>query len=168
MDIPVGLKRTVVLCILRSKEGLLLLCRSEEPLVGKYVPVGGHLEPFETPKAAAIREVREETGVTIDDATLRGILTETSPTKYNWMIYVYSADIEPMTPPDCSEGKLEWISHDRLSEIPTPLTDHFMYDYVSNSQFFVLDAVYNEKIELLTLTNELTGQVLYNNKDTKV
>ena len=130
-------------------------------MIGKYVPVGGHLEPFETPRDAAIREVKEETGVMIDAVTLRGILTETSPTNYNWMVYVYSADIEPIAPPVCSEGKLEWISPKRLGEIPTPITDRFMYDYVSNSQFFVLDAIYDEKIELVKLVNELTGEVLY-------
>jgi 8-oxo-dGTP diphosphatase len=161
MDVPVGLKRTVVLCILRSKAGLLLLCRSEEPLIGKYVPVGGHLEPFETPREAALREVKEETGVTIEEVTLRGILTETSPTKYNWMVYVYSVDIEHMEPPYCNEGKLEWIAPNQLGDIPTPLTDRFIYDFVSISQFFVLDAIYDEKIELVKLTDELNGKTLY-------
>ena len=161
MDIPVGLKRVVVLCVLRSKAGLLLLCRSEEPLVGMYVPVGGHLEPYETPKSAVIREVKEETGITIQDATLRGFLTETSPSTYNWMCYVYSADVDAISPPECKEGKLKWISLDSIKDIPTPLTDRFMYDYIAKSEFFVLDSIYNEKLELLKLVDELSGEVLF-------
>jgi 8-oxo-dGTP diphosphatase len=161
MSIPIGLKKAAVLCILRSDAGFLLLRRNKEPNLGKYVPVGGHLEPFETPRAAAIREVKEETGISIEEIHLRGIMTETSPTEYNWIIYLYTADISPIPPMECVEGTLEWVARERLDTIPTPTTDMFIYDYVSRSQFFVFDAVYDENVELITLVDELSGTVLF-------
>ena len=156
-----GLKKAAVSCILRSEEGFLLLCRSKEPNLGKYVPIGGHLEPFETPKAAAIREVKEEAGISIEEPRLVGILTETSPTDYNWIIYIYTADIPAIPPVECAEGTLKWVAQEQLSTIPIPTTDGFIYDYLSRSEFFVFDAVYDENIELITLVDELSGRVLF-------
>ncbi len=52
--VPFGLKRTATLCILRNDNNCLLLKRLREP------PVGGKLDPFESPLNAAIRETFEE------------------------------------------------------------------------------------------------------------
>jgi len=161
MSIPIGLKKAAVLCILRSDAGFLLLRRSKEPHLGKYVPIGGHLEPFETPRQAVIREVKEEAGISIEEPRLRGILTETSPTNYNWIVYIYTADIPAIPPVECAEGTLEWVAPERLHTIPIPTTDGFIYDYLSRSEFFVCDAVYDENVELITLVDELSGTMLF-------
>ena len=92
---------------------------------------------------------------------IRGIMTETSPVDYNWTVYVYSAETDPIIPPPCPEGKLEWIPLNRLKDIPTPLTDQFMYDYLAKNQFFIFDAIYDKDTELMKLVDELTGNVLY-------
>jgi len=42
-----------------------------------------------------------------------------------------------------------------------PTTDGFIYDYLSRSQFFVLDAVYDENVKLIRLVDELSGSVLF-------
>jgi len=161
MNIPIGLKKAAVLCILRSEAGFLLLRRSKEPNLGKYTPIGGHLEPFETPRQAVIREVKEETGISIEKPRFRGILTETSPTDYNWIVYIYTADIPAIPPIKCAEGALEWVPQERLDTIPMPTTDGFIYNYLSRSQFFVFDAVYDENVKLITLVDELSGTVLF-------
>lgn len=161
MSVPIGLKKAVVVCILRSEAGFLLLRRSKEPHLAKYVPIGGHLEPFETPRAAVTREVKEEAGVSIEEPRLRGILTETSPTDYNWIVYIYTADIPAIPPIECAEGTLEWVAQGRLNTIPIPTTDGFIYDCLSRPEFFVFDAVYDEEVELITLVDELSGTVLF-------
>jgi len=161
MSVPIGLKKAVAACILRSEAGFLLLRRRKEPHLGKYVPIGGHLELFETPRAAAIREVKEETGISIEEPRLRGILTETSPTDYNWIVYIYTADIAAIPPIECAEGTLKWVAQERLDTIPIPTTDGFVYDYISRSEFFVFNAVYDENVELITLVDELSGTVLF-------
>jgi len=161
MSTPVGLKRAAVLCILRSDAGFLLIRRSQEPHLGKYIPIGGKVGPFETPRTAATREVKEETGVSVKDVRLRGILTETSPTNFNWVNYIYTADIAAVAPVNHHEGTLEWVRQERLSSIPTPTTDRFIYDYITRSELFVFDAVYDENVELIRLVDELSGKVLF-------
>lgn len=161
MSVPVGVKKAAVLCVLRSDAGFLLVHRTKDPHEGKYIPLGGHIEPFETPRAAAIREVREEAGIQLDDVRLRGIMTETSPTKFNWINYIYTGDTQAFEPPQCPEGILEWVDEARLTHIPTPTTDAFIYEHVSRSEFFVFDAVYDENTELLSLVDELSGSVLF-------
>jgi len=46
-----------------SNTAVLLARRAIPPFVGKWVLPGGHLEPGETPRRGALRELLEETGV---------------------------------------------------------------------------------------------------------
>jgi len=157
----VGLKETAVLCVLRSGDELLLLSRGREPNKGLYVPVGGHVDPFEPPRDAAIREVEEETGLLLADVRFCGVLVETSPSKYNWVTFVYSAEVERFPPPDCSEGVLEWVATSRLGNIATPPTDAFIYRFVSEGRPFVMDARFDDSLELVLLKDEISREVLY-------
>lgn len=52
-------------------DAVLLIERSKGALKGRWSLPGGHIEPGETARAAAVREVREETGV---EADVRGLL----------------------------------------------------------------------------------------------
>lgn len=154
-NIPLGIKRTATLCILRHQNNFLLLKRLKEPNKDNYTPVGGKLEPFENPLQAAIRETFEETGIKVDTMKYCGILTETSPTKYNWVNYVYIADIEYIEPPICNEGTLNWISFDDLLEVPTPKTDWYIYKYILDNKPFAFNADYNEELNLILMQEEI-------------
>lgn len=146
--------------ILRADDHYLLLRRAKAPNIGKYVPVGGKLEAYERPVEAAVRETREETGIAIAEPVLCGVLSETSPVDYNWLCYIYLADIPWQPAPDCNEGLLEWIPASRLHEIPTPPTDLAIYDYVHRGEKFVIDAVYDAELHLTHLIEELSGKNL--------
>ena len=121
------------------------------------VPVGGKIEPFETPLNAVIRETFEETGLTIEAPIFRGILTETSPVDYNWISYIYSAEIEFCPPPPCNEGILKWISAGELDFTQTPVTDRYIYRFIIENRPFILDALYNDALDLMEMRDELTG-----------
>lgn len=160
MQIQEGLKRTAVLCVLRNENDFLLLKRFKEPNKNMYTPVGGKLEPYETPKNAALRETREETGIIVPDMRFCGVLTESSPTGYNWTSFVYEATIEKLPPPACNEGILEWVPFNKILDIPTPKTDWYIYDYLLKKQAFVLMASFDSTLQLTEMTEELTGQQL--------
>ena len=143
------------MCLLEGPEGFLLLKRSKPPHVGHYVPVGGHVENYESPRRAVVREVEEETGIEVLDPILKGIVTETSPVDYNWIVYVYGARIPHLPPPSCPEGELSWVKPERLSALPVPEIDRHMYRYLLEGRFFVFEAEYDQRITLAGLYDEL-------------
>ena len=52
---------TVAVFVVRNDRVLIML----HPKLGKLLPPGGHIEPDELPDDAALREVREETGLEV-------------------------------------------------------------------------------------------------------
>jgi 8-oxo-dGTP diphosphatase len=44
--------------------------------------------------------------------------------------------------------------------LPTPKTDWFIYKYILDEQPFSIMATYNEKLQLLSMTEEVTGKDL--------
>ncbi|CCH53271.1 Mutator mutT protein AltName: Full=7,8-dihydro-8-oxoguanine-triphosphatase [Fibrisoma limi BUZ 3] len=161
MSVPVGLKRTAVLCVLRHGTTFLLLKRLKEPNKDQYTPVGGKLDPYESPLQAAYRETWEETGIKADRMTFCGVLTESSPTAYNWTSYVYVAEIDRVPPPPCNEGTLEWIDFADVLNVPTPRTDWFIYDYLLKRRPFAFSAEFDEQLTLLTMREEIEDVVVY-------
>lgn len=152
-----GLKRAATLCILRNNDKFLLLKRLKEPNKDMYVPVGGKIDPFENPDDAVAREVMEETRIHITSKQFCGILTETSPIKYNWISYVYMSDIEFVEVPYCNEGELQWIDAKDLVDIPTPLTDLYIYDYVLKGEIFAFNAIYDSELNLTSLWEQYSN-----------
>ena len=163
MKVPVGLKRTATLCVLKNGHSFLLLKRFKEPNKGMFTPVGGKLDPFESPLEAAIRETFEETGIKVESMRYCGLLTETSPTEYNWTNYVYLAEVDAIPAPPCDEGDLEWIHFEDVLNRPTPKTDWFIYKYILEGRPFAFSAHFDEKINMVTMSEEIEGIEVFTN-----
>lgn len=163
MNIPTGLKKSAAMVVLRHQDMLLLLKRANPPHAGKYLPVGGKLEPFEDPYTAALRETEEETGIRLSSLTFSGILIETSPSSYNWQSSIYVADIDYQEPPVCDEGTLEWIRFQDVFNIPTPETDRHVYLHIMQNKPFVFNAIYNEQMTLIQMKEEIEGIMVSKN-----
>jgi 8-oxo-dGTP diphosphatase len=125
--------KIAVLCYLYDEDNnLLLLHRAKEPNCGKYSPIGGKLEAKvgESPHECAIREIREESGVTVEPSEIRlsGMLAETAyEDKTHWLIFLFEVkravqhdEIEQM---DIDEGVLEWVHVDEVEHKNIPDTD---------------------------------------------
>ena len=157
-----GYKKAYAMVMVDNGSAFLLLKKKEGVHKGHYLPLGGHIEPFETPLQAALREVREESGITLPGAKLWGILTETSPIKFNCINYCYHATVpsDAKFIPMEDEGTLEWVPYSRLKDLPTPPTDLIMYRDVSSKRFFVYDVLYDKDLNMLRMTDEMTGQLV--------
>ena len=84
----------------------------------KWVGIGGKFEPGESPEDCALREVREETGLTMHSWSYRGIVTFVSDkwgTEYMHLFHCtdFSGELR-----DCDEGVLEWVDKERLLTLP--------------------------------------------------
>ena len=80
----------------------------------KWIGVGGKFEPGETPDACALREVKEETGLTMTDFSLRGLIIFVSDVWGLEYMYLYTATKWTGRLVDCDEGELVWLDKQEL------------------------------------------------------
>jgi len=139
----------------------MLLKRLKEQNNGKYTPVGGKLNPFESPLSAAMREKGEETGIKLQDMKFCGLLTETSSLECNWINYVYLAEIQYLVPSLCNEGELAWIHFGDVLKVDTPKTDWFIYKYILEDRPFAFSAIFDREIKLVKMTEELEDVIVF-------
>ncbi len=135
------------LCYLRRGEDYLLLHRikKENDLNrDKWIGIGGKFEDKESPEDCLLREVREETGLTLTDYRYRGLVTFVSdrwPTEY---MHLFTADGWTGELRDCDEGTLEWVPRTRLPELPHWEGDEIFLDLIAREDvpFFSLKVRY--------------------------
>ncbi len=110
----------------------------------KWIGVGGHFEPGESPEECLLREVREETGLTLERFSFRGIVTFCAkgwPTEY---MCLYTADRFSGTLAECAEGTLEWVEKERLMSLNLWEGDKiFLRMLMEGAPFFSLKLCYD-------------------------
>ena len=118
------------LCYLEYRGSFLMLLRNKKQHdlnEGKWVGVGGKLQPGETPDECLVREVREETGFELASFEQRGIIRFESDVWESEVMYLYAAvpllpapaEGEGLPVPECDEGTFAWIPRDGLFDLPT-------------------------------------------------
>ena len=110
------MKETTLCYIERGSEYLMLhrTKKKNDANHDKWLGIGGHIEPGETPMACVLREAKEETGLDLLDCRCRGIVHFRSDRWEDEEMHLFTAarftgEIIP-----CDEGDLEWIDRDRL------------------------------------------------------
>jgi len=139
--------RLTTLCYLIKDNKYLMLHRTKKVNdinSGKYIGVGGHVEEGESPLECVKREVKEETGFTLNSARCRGHITfilgkETEHT------YLYTSDdFDGQILDECSEGDLVWVDIDRVKELNLWDGDSVFLDLLNmREDFFTLKLVYD-------------------------
>lgn len=108
------------LCYIEKDEKYLMLHRiskKNDVNKDKWIGVGGHFEEAESPEECLLREVREETGLTLKSWRFRGIVTfaaEDWPVEY---MCLYTADAFEGELKECDEGTLEWVPKAELMRL---------------------------------------------------
>ena len=105
------------LCLLSRDGKVLLQNRVKKDWQGYALP-GGHVEPGESIVDSCIREMREETGLTVKEPKLCGV--KQFPIKGGrYLVFLFKADTFEGTLRSSQEGKVEWVELDSLGEYPT-------------------------------------------------
>ena len=108
----------------------------------KWIGVGGKFEPLESPEDCLLREVREETGLTLTRWRYRGIVTFVSGGQGEYM-HLFTADGYSGELKSCEEGELEWVEKRRLLSLPIWEGDKIFLRLLDSEQpFFSLKLRY--------------------------
>ena len=140
------MKQTTLCYIERDGQYLMLhrVKKANDASHDKWIGVGGKCEKDESPDECMLREVMEETGLTITRWQYRGIVTFISdvwPCEY---MHLFSATEWTGEQKECDEGDLEWIDRQRLYDLTLWPGDRIFLKLLENPQqpFFSLKLVY--------------------------
>lgn len=143
--------KLATLCYLRSGSKTLMLHRIKKERdmhAGKWNGLGGKFLPGETPEACAIREVQEESGLTMRNPILRGILTfpgfaaapeamhEANPDLDDWYTFVFIAHDFAGELIESDEGVLAWIDDEELFTLNLWEGDRIFLHWLEQDAFF--------------------------------
>ena len=138
------------LCYIEKDDAYLMLHRvSKKNDINhdKWIGVGGHFEKNESPEDCLLREVKEETGLSLTSWRFRGIVTFVSDGDFNEYMCVYTADGFSGEVRECDEGVLEWVKKEDIEKLELWEGDRiFLRLLAKNAPFFSLKLVYENGV----------------------
>ena len=144
-------RNLTTLCYIEQDNQYLMMHRvskKQDPNQGKWIGVGGHFQEGESPEECLVREVREETGLTLTSWKFRGIITFDSDTWGCEYMFLYTADqfegsLTQEMMDSCKEGILKWIPKDQVQNLNLWEGDRiFLKLLLENAEMFSLKLRY--------------------------
>jgi 8-oxo-dGTP diphosphatase len=138
--------KNTTLCYIENKGRYLMLHRTfskGDGNDGKWIGVGGHFEENESPFDCVIREVREETGLTLLKPKYRGVVTFVSDKYQTEQMHLFTCNKYDGEIIPCTEGELCWVEKSKLFDLPMWEGDRVFLGLLdSENSFFSLKLVY--------------------------
>lgn len=165
------------LCYIEKENKYLMMHRIKKEKdinKDKWIGVGGHFEKDESPEECLLREVKEETGLTLTGYSFRGIVTFFAEGWQTEYMCLYTSDCFAGELSDCEEGELEWVEKSRLLDLNLWEGDKIFFRLLmENAPFFslklgydgdrlteaVLDGKPMELLDIRRKDGSLTGKV---------
>ena len=138
--------RLTTLCYIERDGAYLMLHRTKkenDQSHDKWLGVGGKFVDGESPEECMLREVFEETGLILKDYAFRGIVTFVSDRWETEYMHLFTAAEYEGEPGECSEGVLEWVPKEKVTELKLWEGDRIFLERLNESRdFFSLKVVY--------------------------
>ncbi len=111
----------------------------------KWIGVGGGFEHGESPEECALRETREETGLTLTNFRFRGIVTFDCEGQETLYMHLFTASGWTGELTDCDEGELEWVAKEKVYDLPIWEGDKIFFRLLEEERpFFSLKLSYDK------------------------
>ncbi len=108
------------LCYIERDNAYLMLHRvkkKEDINKDKWIGIGGKFEDGESPEDCLLREVKEETGLTLNSWRYRGIVTFLSEEYGSEFMHLFTAEDFSGTLKECDEGELVWVPKEKIADL---------------------------------------------------
>lgn len=142
------------LCYIERDDAYLMLHRTKKAHdvnAGKWIGVGGHFEQDESPEECLLREVYEETGYTLTNWRMRGLVTfviEGGTTEY---MHLFTSDAFTGDFHETEEGELAWIEKRDIASLCLWRGDRIFLELLAkDAPFFLLKLCYDREGVLQT------------------
>ena len=137
------------LCYIEKDGKYLMLHRTKKKNdinKDKWLGIGGKFEEGESPEECITRELKEETGLTLNSYKLRCIVTYVSTNWETEYMYVFTSNDFTGELIECNEGDLQWIEKDKVTELNTWEGDKIFVDQIQNdNKFFTIKFNYDRE-----------------------
>lgn len=134
------------LCYIEENNRYLMLHRvkkGNDENKDKWIGIGGQFEDKESPEDCVLREVYEETGLTLISYRYRGIVTFVSDILQTEYMHLFTSGLFRGEMIPCDEGELEWILKEDLLKLDLWEGDKIFLDLLNRDMpFFSLKLVY--------------------------
>ena len=138
--------KMTTLCYIEQDGCYLMLHRvkkQQDANAGKWIGIGGKFEANESPDDCLLREVCEETGLTLTAYRPRGIVSFISDEWETEYMFLYTAHGFTGRLHDCDEGNLAWVPKAEVPALPLWEGDRiFLKLLASDAPYFSLKLVY--------------------------
>lgn len=138
--------RYTTLCYIERGDEWLMLHRVKKENdcnKDKWIGLGGKFEDGESPEECILREVKEETNLTLTSYRYRGIVTFVSDQWETEYMHLFTADGFTGDIGPCDEGELAWIKKSDFATLPQWEGDKiFLRLLEENAPFFSLKLCY--------------------------
>ena len=138
--------KNTTLCYIQREGQYLMLHRvkkKNDVNQDKWVGIGGKFEDKESPEDCLLREVFEETGLTLTRYAYRGLVTFVSDQWETEYMHLFTADAFEGEIGPCDEGNLEWVDKDKVKDLPIWVGDKIFLDLLTREvPFFSLKLAY--------------------------
>ena len=152
------MKQTTLCYPLRDGQYLMLhrVKKELDANKDKWIGIGGKFQDKESPEDCLLREVKEETGLTLTAWQYRGLVTFVSDKWETEYMHLFTASdwVGEMT--DCDEGELAWVDCAAVESLPIWEGDKiFLRLMAEGAPFFSLKLCYEgEKLVFAALNGQ--------------
>lgn len=138
--------RNTTLCYIEKEDAYLMLHRVKkvnDENHDKWIGVGGKFEAGESPEDCLLREVKEETGLTLTEYRYRGLVTFVSDEWGTEYMHLFTATGFEGEMVACDEGELVWVPKSEIENLNIWEGDKIFFRLLVNSdKFFSLKLQY--------------------------
>lgn len=121
---------------------------------GKWIGIGGKFNETESPEECVVREVKEETGLTLLSMEYRGIVTFVSDNNFTEYMHIFWSKDFSGTLCECDEGELGWIEKSKMNALPHWKGDEIFLNLLElRVPFFSLKLVYEKGVLIKAVLN---------------